>query len=304
MDTKTKLKLYDGSTDVREFITKCALECSVKDYADEKKANYLGSKLTGHAFDVYMRLSDANKASFDAIRDELYQEFEHGNRDREEAIQKLASRQHLPTESVQTFAYKLTELVKLAYPESTAFTAATQNTIAKDYFVRGLHPAMQIALKCSPNFRTMDLKAATDETVRLELAGVKTYGSSRLTAAGINSVNFNRCFANENDTDTGFINSIADKVAERLQETGISTFSSSSDTLNSVSWSGNRGANRYRGNRGRRGRGRGRGNSNSRKCRGCESTNHIVRDCPQRFCQACGKQGHDQSNPSCEKYRL
>ena len=139
MEAQKKLKVYDGSTNVKEFITICELECAVKGYdADDKKANYLASKLTGPAFDVYMRLEDDDKKKFDTLTQELKREFEKGNLDREEALQILSTRQQLPKESVQTYAHKLSELVKLAYPK---FGDASQNTIAKDYFVQGLHPS-------------------------------------------------------------------------------------------------------------------------------------------------------------------
>ena len=53
--------------------------------------------------------------------------------------------------------------MKLAYPK---FSDAAQNAIAKDHFVRGLHPNMQTALKSSQRFTDIDLIAATEETVR------------------------------------------------------------------------------------------------------------------------------------------
>ena len=40
--------------DVKRFITRIHLEASLKGYEDEKKAQYLGSKLLGPALDVYM----------------------------------------------------------------------------------------------------------------------------------------------------------------------------------------------------------------------------------------------------------
>ena len=140
---------------------------------------------------------------------ELKREFEKGNLDREEALQILSTRQQLPKESVQTYAHKLSELVKLAYPK---FGDASQNTIAKDYFVQGLHPSMQTALKSSPRFSVMDLAAATEETVRLELAGVTSMGKSRLSGAGINSVE-GAASASSDD----FIDSVAEKVVEKLR---------------------------------------------------------------------------------------
>ena len=44
------------------------------------------------------------------------------------------------------------------------------------------------------------------------------------------------------------------------------------------------------------------GNSNLR-CKCCQSTDHLVRNCPLRFCQACDNKGHDAWDPSCPKYQ-
>ena len=298
VEAQKKLKVYDGSTNVKEFITICELECAVKGYdADYKKANYLSSKLTGPAFDVYMRLEDDDKKKFDTLTQELKREFEKGNLDREEALQILSTRQQLPKESVQTYAHKLSELVKLAYPK---FGDASQNTIAKDYFVQGLHPSMQTALKSSPRFSVMDLAAATEETVRLELAGVTSMGKSRLSGAGINSVE-GAASASSDD----FIDSVAEKVVEKLRGRD----ENEPETVNWVDGQRYRGNNRSwrgRGRGGYRGAGRGRGSNSSdtKKCRNCNETGHLVRQCPKRYCQACGKQGHDQFNSICEKYQL
>ena len=241
-----KSLVFDGTHNVKEFITKCQLECSVKGYEDEKKANFLGCRLIGPAFDVYMRLSVDEKKDFNAIRDELYKEFEQGNLDREEAILVLNNRQRLPEESLKTFAYKLSDLVKLAYP---SFTDGIRNTITKDYFVRGLHPSMQTALKSGAGFKDMDLKSAADEAVRLELAGVKSSGKSR-SCPCINCVESK----NSLSTEESFINSIAEKVAEKLNVAPTSSSKFEADNTHEVNWSGEsrfRGGYRYRRGRSR-----------------------------------------------------
>ena len=61
-----KVKGYDGKEDVKVFLTK--LVAAIKDYADEKKAQYLASKLIPPAFDVYLRLSTDDKKDFNTIR--------------------------------------------------------------------------------------------------------------------------------------------------------------------------------------------------------------------------------------------
>ena len=124
-----KLKCYDGSGDVKRFITKVELEASLKNYENEKKAQYLGSKLLGPALDVYMRLTDEEKKDFTKIRDELLKEFERGQLNRDDALHQLEQRPRLQGESALTFAYKIIELVKLSYP---TFDETVRTSSAKD----------------------------------------------------------------------------------------------------------------------------------------------------------------------------
>ena len=100
---------------------------------------------------------------------------------REEALNELSKRKRQQGESAQNYAYKLMELVKLAY---LTFENKTQETIAKDCFVSGLHVDMQIALKSIDKFEESDLNKIADETTGLELAGIKS-----VTAGNVLKVN-------------------------------------------------------------------------------------------------------------------
>ena len=51
------------------------------------------------------------------------------------------------------------------------------------------------------------------------------------------------------------------------------------------------------------GRGLGQGQQGNRNCHSCSRGGHfflefLIRQCPKRFCQACGNKDHDQHNPS------
>ena len=164
MDNK---KSCDGSGNVRTFSTKVELEAALNGYEDERKAQFAASKLNGHAFDVYTRLSNADKMDYDKLKEEMLKEFEKGQLNREEAIQELDNRRRLPDESSQTYAHKMKELVKLAHP---SFADTVRKSIAKDYFVHGLHHDMQLAIKSSGNFATNHIDLLADEVSRLEFA--------------------------------------------------------------------------------------------------------------------------------------
>ena len=88
----------------------------LKGYEGEKAAQNLASKLEGRAFDVYMTLSPTERKDINKIKSELLKEFEKGKQKREIAIFELNIRKRKPEKSAQTFAYKVLELVKLAYP--------------------------------------------------------------------------------------------------------------------------------------------------------------------------------------------
>ena len=84
-----KVKCFHGNGDVNVFIEKVSLHSSLKWYEGEEAAQNLASKLKGHAFDVYMRLSADDKKTPDKIELESWKELESGNSDREAAILEL-----------------------------------------------------------------------------------------------------------------------------------------------------------------------------------------------------------------------
>ena len=294
-------KVYDGSTDVKTFLSKIEIEASLKEYDGEKSAKYLASKLIGPAFYVYQRLSDDHKKDFDKVKEELSKEFERGQLNREEALKELGDRICAPDESPETFAYKLIELVKLAYP---SFADNVRKAIAKDYFLRGVHPDMQVALKSRQTFEQDDISTLASETVRLGLAGIKSY--SKTAKAPLLCGNI--------DDNADMINSIADVVVEKLKNSSFGTrfeddrqrdaSGVNSAEVNQASY----GRSNTNFNRGRRGgqafnrRGRGSGNFQTRKCRSCQSTDHLIKQCPKRRCQACGEEGHDHFDQRCQNY--
>ena len=79
MEAKNSYKHYDGTTDVRKFITKVELEASLKNHEGEKKAQYMASM---------WRMPDDEKQDPAKVKGELLKEFERGQLNREE-IQNL-----------------------------------------------------------------------------------------------------------------------------------------------------------------------------------------------------------------------
>ena len=173
---EAKSKSYDGTQDVNVFLDKVSLNSALKGYEGEKAAQNRASKLEGHAFNVYMRLSADDKKVVKKMERELLIEFEKGKQNRETSIQELNNRKQHQGESALTFAYKVLDLVKLSYP---TFDEEAQKVTAKDYFVRGLHPQMQLALKALPAFADTDINKLASETTRLQLAGIPSFGTKQ-----------------------------------------------------------------------------------------------------------------------------
>ena len=76
----------------------------------------------------------------------------------------------MPGETPLTYAWKLVEPVKLAYP---SFDEATRLSIAKDFYVKEVHPNTQFSLKNIATFADYTLNNLVRETTRLNLIGIK-----------------------------------------------------------------------------------------------------------------------------------
>ena len=110
------------------------------------------------------------------------------------------------------------------------------------------------------------------------------------------------------------VDEMAEKMIEKLNITGHSreelresSIHGTEDAINFYSSRGRGGArNRDGGNRGRFTRNTEIRNytTKQRRCRACQSTDHLLRSCPNRCCQACGKRGHDAWDKNCPNYQL
>ena len=291
MESLNKVKSFDGTGDVRKFIAKIELLIAIKEYTGEKAAQVLASKLEGNAFDVYLRMSADDRKSIAKIEEELLKEYERGQADREQAVAELNSRHRLPNEPAKTFAFKIQELVKLAYP---TLDQTARDVFAKDAYLNGLHPDMQLQIRALEKFKTADMNALVEETLRLEVAGIKS-SMSTASKGQINSVKElpdTLGEASGSNITKDLVEAISDEVLKKLEASSINYVRGEAKGQN---------RNFHRNNR------RGRGGDNNisastRKCRNCQSPSHIVRQCPVRFCASCGGRGHDSWSKDCPKY--
>ena len=163
---------------------------------------------------------------------------------------------------------------------------------------------MQIALKSLPNFTEIDVDKLATETMRLQLAGIDSF------AAG-------KTHESMSIESPSMVGAIAEKVIEKLRNSTIADHGAD-DGGKQESLVANFVSNQWRGysRRGKQNRfpkksyqprattqQNSRPSQSGRKCRSCQSPDHFVRECPNRYCQACGSQGHDAWNALCPKYQ-
>ena len=270
MASSKKVEYFTGKEDVNAFIVKVELYNKLKKYTGEDAAVSLASRLQEPAFNVYLRMSEDDRKDIEKIKTELKKQYEVGNCDREEALQLLSAAQRKQDETAKDFAYRIEQLVKLAYP---TFTDANKLVHQKDAFVRGVHPDMQMKLKTLENFADLDMKGILDHTVRLEVAGVKSV--PKTIKEEVSSV---EC------VDQLEVASGTDERLMALEEAVAKI---------SIGSSAPRGRKRRGGSNGNR--------SNRKSCWNCGDTSHLLHQCPKRFCPACGQQGHDVMDKRCPK---
>ncbi len=284
---ENKVKCFDGSGNIKTFLEKVKLHSALKGFSGEKAAQNLASCLEGRTFDVYMRLDESEKKNEEKIRKELLKEFERGNSNRDTAIAQLNSKFREKDESAKTFAFNILELTKLAYPD---FEDAAVKVIAKDYFINGLNAKMQIALKSMKGFDSADIITLADETLRLEIAGVESFDGKKTTA---------ECFEIQESKTQTMVDMIAEKVIEKMKFD-----TKQSEEVNFAKQQPFRGQRRPRWQINfPRNTAQPAKQQSTKQCRACQSTEHFVRDCPVRFCQACGGKGHDAWEKHCPKYQ-
>ena len=83
---------------------KVELHSCRKGHNDLKAAQFIASRLEGRAFDVYMRMSDADRKDQTKIKAELLKEFQRGKQNKEVVIYKLSTCTLMPGETPLIYA--------------------------------------------------------------------------------------------------------------------------------------------------------------------------------------------------------
>ena len=286
MSSVNTVKVFTGEEDVNKFITKCELHCTLKGYEGEKAAVFIGEKLDDAAFDVYLTIAPEDRKDPAKVKAALIKAFDRPKRNREIAIDALTSRLRLPHESAETFAYKISELVKYSYPN---FDQTTRDALSKDYFIKGLQQDLQKELRKERDFATKSLATLAEDTTYLEIAGIN---SKTIKSEVIGSVV---------DQSSKLENKI-DHLITALEKSVVTPESDEEK----ISYAGRKTKDNYaKGKLPRRNYNKYEKKqfTDTLECRNCNSKQHLYRKCPERFCQVCGNKGHDGWEKTCPKYK-
>ena len=152
------------------------------------------------------------------------------------------------------------------------------------------------AIVSLPKLSTASLNDLAKETTRLQIAGIESFASPRQ----------GHCMSIKTED---LVDSIANKVLAKMKGMSVGAPGGTEDSpsVNYFDKKFNRFATRGK-NKSRPRSSNFRGgyqpsNFQSQRCRSCQSTDHYVRECPSRFCQACGNKGHDSWDKSCPNYQ-
>ncbi len=212
-------------------------------------------------------------------------------------FEELTHRKRLDDEKVEVYAHKIIDLVKYAYQK---FDQESRDKLAKDYFVTGLQFDVQKELRKMDAFEDKRIAELSKQTTYLEIANANAAASQ--TKEQILAVNPHISGLDErmDKLITLMEKTLAVQHQNEYRDEG-------EEKMNYAGFNRGNFTNQFSHGRGR-GRSRGRsggigGRQQPLKCRVCNSTDHLFGKCPERFCQACGKKGHDGLQTECPKYR-
>ena len=141
---------------------------------------------------------------------------------------------------------------------------------------------MQMKLKTLENFADLDMKGILDNTVRLEVAVVKS--------------------TNEKiKEDMNVVGEEQKNEAVGIERSLMARLDGLEEAIAKLSFKPNTPVSKRRDSRPKQGGIKSLGSKGTRQCWNCGDKTHILRQCPKRFCQACGGRGHDAWEEKCQK---
>ena len=209
MHVRVKPQLYDGLTDIDEYLTQFNIVAEINQWNSQTKALHLASSLTGSARSLLSELDSGHSRNFPDLVAALQSRF--GTVNKAEIYRaQLKNRVRQKGETIPELAQNIRKLTRQAYP---AANSDLIDTLALDHFIDSLLDSeIRIRLReCSPK----SIQEA--ETLAVKMEAQRIADRQRNKAVGsVGETSGNSNVSDEISKITETVNALMDKV-EKLQ---------------------------------------------------------------------------------------
>lgn len=204
-NTKVKPQLYDGLTDIDEYLTQFNIVTEINGWNSQVKALHLASSLTGSARSLLSELDVAHRRDYSHLVRALQNRF--GTVNKAEIYRaQLKNRIRQKGEAIPELAQNIKKLTRQAYPDASSDLI---DTLALDHFIDSLLDSeMRLRLReCSPK----TIQEAETLAVKMEAQRVADRQRSR-TIGSVGETSGDSLFSNEVKKITQTVDKLAEKV--------------------------------------------------------------------------------------------
>ena len=134
---------FDGTGSMRRFLHRFAQCAAINKWTDDStKLAQLSVSLTGKAYDFFMYLPEARRATYDELHKSLMAEYDSPGLQNDYAMQ-LNSARRKPGHSTSEFMQELETLAERAYPD---WQKSPREGVVRAAFINGLEDDLRITL--------------------------------------------------------------------------------------------------------------------------------------------------------------
>ncbi|KAL3857159.1 hypothetical protein ACJMK2_011854 [Sinanodonta woodiana] len=210
--SRIKPQLYDGQTDIDEYLTQFNIISELNDWDYHSKSLYLASSLTGTARSLLNEIEPEKRKDYFSLEKVLKSRF--GTLNKAEIYRtQLKSRVREKGESISELAHNIKKLTRQAYPDATGEMI---EILALDYFIDALLDSeTRLRLReCGP--KTLN----EAETIAVKMEAHKLADKQR--QKNVNTFSEIETVPNENKLDTIVqrLEQLSEKVEKLQSETG------------------------------------------------------------------------------------
>lgn len=213
--SRVKPQLYDGLSDINEYLTQFNIIAEINYWNTETKALHLASSLTGNARSLLSEIDTEYRRDFSHLEKALQNRFGTVNRAEIYRVQ-LKNRMRLKNETIPELAQNIRKLTRQAYPDANSNLI---DTLALDYFIDSLLDSeTRLRLReCSPK----SIHEAETLAVKMEAHRLADRQRSR-NVASIGEIDKaeNGSFSNEIRKLTETVGKLSDKVDNLKNQNG------------------------------------------------------------------------------------